>query len=210
MNYPTEILPNPKYKRITCDLLNHYLIRYTSTNIREDIIDNDTKQVKQKHICSPKEQMNDLSTSLLGIYDFSHVQIELTTQGKLKFGSRCEPDENVTAPEYSTEFIINPDRGFWVILINKISGILADYTKNNINTRFAAKCSIHHTPVKWNYWHFSIHWDLGNGLYWHLLPDKEIKKLAKRLGSETRAIIAKYAEVDEPNYSQLENHKYYK
>ncbi len=208
--YPSEILPNPNYKHINSDLFNHYLIRFTTTNNREDIYDETLKQVKQEHICTPRDRMNDLSTSLLGVYDTKHIHIELTELGNEKFGSYCEPDEDVIPPEYQTEFINNPNRGFWVILIKKINGIRADYTNPNISKQCNAICKIQHTPAKWNYWHFSIRWDLGDGIYWHQLPEKEKKKMAKRLGGETRSIIAKYAEIEEPNYSQLEKFEYCK
>jgi len=210
MNYPSEILPKINYKFITCDLFNHYLIRFTSSNKKEDLLDSISNQIKQEHICSPREHMNDLSTSLLGVYDILHVQIELTTQGKQKFGQDWIPNEQVTAPQYLSEFIINSGRGFWVILIKKIQGIPVDYTKSNITTPFTAKCVVKHTPMKWNYWHFSIRWELDDGMYWHELQDKERAKLAKRLASEARAIIAKFAEIEEPNYSQLEKEEYCK
>jgi len=210
MRYPTEILPNKNYKLIRCDLVNHYLIRYTACKAREVIFDDNTKQIKQEYICSPREQMEDLSTSLLGVYDTSHIPIELTLLGKTKFSEYCAPDEIVPIPEYETEFILNDKRGFWVILIKNIQGLLADYTQHDIKQPFKAKCSIQHTPVKWNYWHFSIRWELEEGVYLHKLPHNTKAKVAKRLGTETRALIAKFAEIDEPNFSQLEVDEYCK
>jgi len=210
MNYPTEILPNAKYKRITCDLSNHYLIRFTHSNIREEIFDDNIKQVKQNQICSPKEHISDLSTSLLGIYIPSFVSIELTKTGKETYSIECEPDEIVEPPVFDTDFIQNENRSFWVILISHINTLIADYTKPNITDQFKATCSIEHTPMKWNFWHFSIRWDLGQNVFLHQLPPKTIAKVYKRLTSDRRATIAMFASIEEPNYSQLGVEEYCK
>ena len=203
MNYPSEILPNSTYKLITCDLSNHYLIRFTNSNKREDIFNEELNQVKQTEICSPSEGMNDLSTSLLGVFETSFIQIDLTDLGKEKYNDYCEPDIEVELPIFNTDFTVKESRGFWVVLIGDINETTADYTKGDIDTKFKATCIIQHTPMKWNYWHFSIRWKTEEQGFWHQLGDNQKKKLAKRLGHEARANIAKFAKIEEPNYSQL-------
>lgn len=203
MNYPSEILPKSTYKLITCDLSNHYLIRYTNSKKREDIFNEELNQIKQTEICSPSEGMNDLSTSLLGVFEPSFLQIDLTTFGKEKYNYYCEPDIEVDVPIFNEDFAIKDSRGFWVVLIGDINETTADYTKGDIDTKFKATCVIQHTPMKWNYWHFSIRWKTAEQGFWHELKDSQRKKLAKRLGHEARSNIAKFAKIEEPNYSQL-------
>lgn len=203
MNYPTEILPDPNYKLIVCDLSKHYLIRYTESGERDAIFNSSIQQIKQDAICSPRERMNDLSTSLLGIYEPRHISFELINDGKKTYGGYCNPDEEVIPPIFNEHFTINNNRGFWVVLIEKIQGIIADYTKPNVDEKFSATCIVMHTPTRGNFWHFSLRWILEDGRFWHELPDYGGKKLRQRLGSETRALIAKFAEVNEPNYYQL-------
>lgn len=202
MNYPTRILPNRTYKSIECDLSSHYLIRFTNTDNIQEIIHQETGFVKQEHICTPRKNAADLSTSLLGVFEVSHVQIQLTEDGKAKYNIYCKPDESIEPPVYQQDFELNTSRHFWVVLIKDIINAEVDYTKSN-NLPFKANCIIEHTPMKWNFWHFSIRWKT-EGNFWHELEEKEQEKLAKRLGSEVRAYISKYAKVREPDYTELE------
>lgn len=207
MNYPTRILPQTSYKLIDCDLSSHYLIRYTNTNDILEIINPETGFVKQEHICTPKKHASDLSTSLLGVFEVTHIQIQLTEVGKTKYNDYCQPDANIDVPIFQQDFERNTSRHFWVILIKDILNAEVDYLKSN--TPFKANCIIQHTPMKWNFWHFSIRWKVEDG-YWHELTEKEQEKLAKRLGSEVRAYISKYAKVEEPNYEELDEILYSK
>src|SRR5438093_5574162 len=120
MNYPEEILPNPNYKFIDCNLSQHYLIRFTNTKDIENILDPVTKNIKVEHICSPKERIEDLSMSLLGIYNEHHITLDFTPLGKDKFMHYCSPDEIVETPLFETDFSINNNRHFWCILIERI------------------------------------------------------------------------------------------
>jgi len=209
MNYPSKILPNPIYKLISCDLSDCYLIRFTHSKKREDIFDEELNQVKQIHICDPSGNMNDLSTSLLGVFETPFIQIELSQLGKESYNFPCDPDISIEVPVFQKDFTINESRGFWVILINDINETTVDYTKGGIDTKFKATCIIQHTPMKWNYWHFSIRWRTEEG-FWHTLNDNQKKKMSKRLAHEARANIAKFAKVEEPNYSQLNHSDYCK
>lgn len=210
MNYPSKILPNSNYKPITCDLSNYYLIRFTQSKKREDIFDEELGQVKQIQICDPSGQMNDLSTSLLGVFETSFIQINLTDTGKVKYNDYCEPDIEVELPVLNQDFTINDNRGFWVVLVSDINETTADYTKGDIDTKFKATCIIQHTPMKWNYWHFSIRWKTKDQGFWHTLNENQKRKLTKRLAHEARANIAKFAKIEEPNYSQLNHSDYCK
>lgn len=203
MNYPFEILPNPGYKLITCDLSKYFLIRFTHSNIREIIFDDTINQVRQSQIVDPSKGMEDLSTSLLGIFKPNYIQIDLTATGKIKYNHYCSPDRLVDTPVFEVDYIMNVNRGFWVVLVGDINNITADYTKGDIDTKFKATCVIEHTPMKWNYWHFSIRWKTENLEFWHKLAENQKRKLSKRLGHEARATIAKFAKIEYPQYPIL-------
>src|SRR5690242_1833624 len=129
MNYPQEILPNPNYKFIDCNLSQHFLIRFMNTSNVDDILDPVSKNIKVEHICSPKERIEDLSMSLLGIYNEQHITLDFTQEGKAKFMHYCEPDASVEMPLFGTDFSINNNRHFWCILIEKIDNKNFDYTR---------------------------------------------------------------------------------
>jgi hypothetical protein len=205
MNYPTRILPQSSYKSINCDLSSHYLIRFTKTNDVKEIINPETGFVKCEHICTPRQHAADLSTSLLGIFEVLHIQIELTDAGNAKYNDYCEPNATIDPPILHQDYLLNNSRHFWVIHVKDIINAEVDYTKSNLP--FKATCIIQHTPMKWNFWHFSIRWKTENG-FWHELTEKEQEKLAKRLGNEVRAYISKYAKVHEPNYTELDESFY--
>src|SRR5690606_34460022 len=113
MDYPKEILPNPNYKIIDCDLSNHFVIRFTNTSDKEKLWDSEANAVIIQHICSPDERIDDLSMSLLGIYTPAHIFIELTEEGKAKFNAECAPDADVPVPVFTKEFIRNNNRHYW-------------------------------------------------------------------------------------------------
>lgn len=207
MNYPIRILPKENYQSIECDLSSHYLIRFTNTNDIAEIKDPNTGFIKQEHICQPRKRASDLSTSLLGVFEISHLQIELTETGKIKYNLYCQPDESVDLPIFKKDFELNKSRHFWAILIKDIMNAEVIHIKSDLP--FRAQCSIQHTPMKWNFWHFSIRWKTDDG-FWHELTEKQQEKIAKRIGSDVRAYLSKYAQVEEPNYTELEESFYIK
>jgi len=206
MIYPIEILPDQNRKLISCDISKHFLIRSTKTNIPSDLRDDVTGEIYQRTICSPSENIVDLSTSIFGVFSIQHNLIELTSKGKLKYGSYCEPDINVEIPLLEIDFSIDNEKGFWVILIEKICNQLVEYTFGDIpNRTFTAQCAVVHTPALWNFWHYSVKWFLIDyDCYLDRVEDVKLKsKIAKRLSGEARAMIAKFAKVIEPDYQEL-------
>jgi hypothetical protein len=201
MNYPIRILPQNTYREIDCDLSPHYLIRFTNICELKDLIHPETGFIRQEHICSPRKHASDLSTSLLGVFERNHVYIQLTEIGKSKFNHYCSPDHNSEIPIFNLDFEINKSRHFWVIKIKHLIEAEVNYLTSELP--FTAISVVKHTPMKWNYWHFSIRWMTKDGL-WHELSEKEKERLAKRLGSEVRAYISKYAIVEEPTYEELD------
>jgi hypothetical protein len=206
MNYPTEILPNTNRKLISCDIQSHFLIRSTPTSVVSDLIDEVTGDVRQTSICSPAENITDLSTSLLDVYTFEHNKIELTKESRKKLGAYCAPDVEVEIPIYETDFYIDENKGFWTILIENVSKVAVTYTfGDRPGEIYVAICTIVHTPTFWNYWHFSIKWYLNDHCCYldEIQDDKLKKKISKRLSGEARAMIAKFAKIIKPDYQQL-------
>jgi hypothetical protein len=197
MNYPQEILPNTNFKFIDCSLSDYYLIRTINTNNQELFWDKETNSLVIKYVCSPEERIDDLSMSLLGIYNIGHIYIDLTKEGKIKYGEYCEPDEIVDSPEFEIDFINNTDKHFWCAPINKLDNTPFDYTRGK--DPFKATCIVKHTPTKWNFWHFSLRWitDLGP------LEDLEEKlrsKVARRIGHAARVTISHFAIIHVPEH----------
>lgn len=204
MNYPIRILPNINYKSISCDLSRHYLVRFTP---HKDILDQGTGLIKQEFVCNQREHAADLSVSLLGVFEIEHIKIELTEIGKSKYGTYCTPDETVEVPIFEQDFKRNDDRHFWAVLVENIMESKIDYTGSE--DPFTAECVIEHSPMKWNFWHFSIRWKIEDG-YWHEFPDGKKRKVAKRIGHDVRATIAKFAQISEPYYEELDKAHYTK
>jgi hypothetical protein len=206
MQYPERLLPDEKYKLISDGLDGSYLIRSTKT--KEDL-KNESGEIKIEYICSPSENIQDLSTSLLGVFEPHHSYIELTSEGKQIYADDyCSPNCKVSIPIHKTHFEWDETKGFWFVKIKQIEGQLAEYLISNPPLK--AECIVQHTPMKWNFWHFSVRWRFDDGSFYHELPDSERKKdkLRKRLSHEARAIIAKFAFTQEPNFSELTNKHY--
>lgn len=202
MDYPQEILPNPDYKFIDCDLSAHLVIRFTNTSDKNQIWDFETNRIVFQHICSPEDRIDDLSMSLLGNYTTDHIFLEFTNEGKSKFMEYCEPDIEPDTPIFETDFNTDSNRHFWWIPISKIHNIQFDYTRSN--EPYLATCKVQHTPMRWNYWHFSLRWstDLGE---LENLEEKQRKKVAKRIGHAARVSIAHFASIENPTPAFLDS-----
>lgn len=188
MNYPIEILPNPNFKRITCDLSNCYLLRYTST---VDIIDPLTGYVKDEFVAHPSENVKDLSTSLFGVFKLQHNSIELTDRGKSEYGSYCAPDIRVNTPSFGYDYLIAIDRGYLAIKIGDIHRKeCVKISESGVERK--ATCIVTHTPAKWNYWHFSVNWKVDD-TYWHEADAPTQRKISRWLRHEARTIIKIHA-----------------
>lgn len=210
MQYPIELYPKLNYKKIECDISSHYLIRYTNTSDYSQIIDGYTKEIKLEYICSPRDNIVDLSTCLLGVFETNHISIEIIEPYKVELTSYCNPNHATEELILNTHYCINNDRGCWYVLIEKINGQIADYTNQESQFCFKARCYIEHTPTICNFWHFSIRWQVEDYGEMHNLEEgnKIPKKMYKNLCGEARALIKKFAFVELPNYTQIEEHCY--
>lgn len=205
MDYPEEILPQPRFKQITCDLSDFHLIRTFPLSKFNEIEDQGSVPVKA--VCDPSSNINDLSTILFGVFSENHITIELTPEGKKIYSGYCNPNEAVEPPTFETQFIIDEDKSCWHLQIDKIKNANCAYVKNNES--FNAKCVIEHTSAKWNYWHLSIRWEIENLGFWHEQDEKEIKKIAQKLSHTARIEISKNAKIGLPPQFNLINQQEY-
>ncbi|HEY4288113.1 MAG TPA: hypothetical protein VGN00_13500 [Puia sp.] len=200
MNYPIEILPSQHRKWIDCPLGDYFLIRHFELKEGEEAIDPETGNIRVKNICSPKENISDLSMSLLGIFTIRHINLKLTQEGRDKYLHYCQPDEVVLPPSHNIDFSNDANRRFWCISISRLNGKSFNYSRNNSN--FSAVCRVHHTPMRWNFWHFSLRWETDLGPL-EEMDERERNKIAQRLGHSARTIISHFARVEVPTHPVL-------
>ena len=204
MLYPNEILPNINYKTIsTKDVDCFSLIRHVDDETVDTIIDEITGFVKSDFIANPTSNLRDLSTSLYGIYAIEHTKIRIKKDGGQDYLVECLPNSEVVPPLFDVHFDTYENRTFWFIQISNIQNQRAEYINPQNQEILNAECQIEHTPMKWNYWHFSIRWKFSDGRYWHEMSQKEIDKYSRKIGHETKAIISKFAQVVLPKYKTI-------
>jgi hypothetical protein len=135
----------------------------------------------------------------------------LTPTGKEIYSDYCSPDETIDAPQYESHFTYDNRKLFFRLEIAKIIGIEIPVPIDSSRT-IMAKCEVKHTPMKWNYWHYSIHWYIDSErCYLHDFSDKELgKSLGKRISSAAKSFIADYAKISEDEYFIIEETCYKK
>ncbi len=193
MSYPVKILPNPNFKYIDCDCSSLYLVRSTTANTEADLIDPETKKVYIKHICSPKDNIIDLSTSLLGVFETEHLKLELTSHGLDKYNHECSPDEKVAIPILDEDYTQGKFKICFFLKIGDINKNFVDFRKENMTHK--AECNIIHSPMRWNYWHFSVRWKVGEDI----IPyENEYRKKnwVQKLSSESRSMISEFGVIN--------------
>ncbi|MFN8250352.1 MAG: hypothetical protein U0V75_00625 [Ferruginibacter sp.] len=170
MNYPTKLLPQKKYKIINCDISNSLLIRHIDIKDNDyEIEDPETGNVKLKYISQQTKHIADYSTSLFGIFTIKHLAIRLTNEGKKKYNEYCEPNSLITPLIFNDDFLIDNNRKFISFKVGSINNKIITYPQNDTNTN--GKCVVEHTPMKWNYWHFSVRWVNENFEYLNKQPE---------------------------------------
>lgn len=210
MEYPIVLLPNPERKLISCDVSEHHLVRYTKD---KNVIDEAIGLVSDKAIGQPSEtHLPDMSASLLGIYKIDHIALALTAVGLELYSNYCEPDINVDPiPVYEKDFVLDENRGFWFVQVLKVHEVKATYQIKE--ETFEAVCHVHHTPMLWNFWHFSVRWFVLNvNKFWHEMSKEEKKESGwnKILAHETRSIIRTFATIELPEPIEIQPECYTK
>ena len=191
MAYPLEILPNTAYKYIDCDLRSFYLLRHSELQ-SEEFYDSSTNKVTLAAICSPKENIVDLSTSLLGVFKNDYIKIQLTEEGNKRYNEYCEPNEPVPPPQ-EDDYTHVLNRNAWYIQISLLQGLTVPYNKGE--DEMFAECEILHTPMRWNFWHFSIRWTVQTEQF---RMGKNAKKWEQRLCNAARNILSEIITITKP------------
>lgn len=199
MAYPIDILPRPGYKLIDCDLSEFFLLRIVFPKENETLTDPETGKIKLEYICSPRERIIDLSFNLLGIYKSEYISIQLTDAGKEKYSHYCPPDTQVEIPELDIDYINEDNRSFWCIPINKLHEHTFPYEKGE--ETFSTICLVVHTPMLWNFWHFSLHWKINDQIVTSI--QKENKRTAQKIGHNVRVILSQFLKIGLPDDSPV-------
>ena len=199
MIFPSEILPNKEYKIIDCSVDCCHLARTYKSIADLPIINPLTGSIQLKYVAEPTKHIADYSTNLMGIFELQHLLISLTTDGKNKFSQECAPDENVETPVFNEDFIVADDINYFSILVSDLDNVKVDYSFGD--DKLIGICRIEHTPMRWNFWHFSIRWVNHNGDYLHQVKDNKLDSgWARRLCSAAKAIVVQYAKLTDPPY----------
>lgn len=207
MDYPIDILPNPNYKLIECDISDFFLVRHIDIVDISKLWDEVTNTLNISCICAPSERIDDLSMSLLSVFKIENIHIKLTEQGNTKYNERCNPDDSIETPIFNVDYIINEQRHFWCTPLKYLHNEIFDFSASN--QPLIAKCIVSHTPMKWNYWHFSLDWDVY-GTRMSSLERNHRKNLARKIGHSVRTTIAKFASIINPPIQKLDSACYCK
>ena len=186
MDYPLTLLPKENHKLIDCDLSGCCLIRHSHLS-NADLLDN-LGLLKNEVIQS--KDLPDFSTSLFGIFTLDDIKIKVTNG---LYQCYCEPNCIVDTPIFEDDFECDANRGHWSILFDSIHNQEIEYEDQTLS----AICHINHTPMKWNFWHFSVNWYINDiDAYWHDNPDYQTPAIRRKLASEARSLIKKFGKAE--------------
>ncbi len=192
IQYPERLLPEARFQVIRHDprTIDGYLIRHTE---HTDIQDPATGHLLPSCVAPQTDHLHDLSTSLLGIFMPADVEYQLTGGQKSYFTGLWTPGEIVPPPVFEQDFVRRPERGFFVLRAADISGQVVPYNVG-AQDNLTAVCQLIHTPVRANFWHFSIRWFNTEGDV--LLQNGNWKR---RLLTACKALICQFARLEIPN-----------
>jgi len=210
MNYPNQLLPQPQYKKINCSIDHLHLIRHIDPISGDEIIDSETGNIKLRYIADPTKHIADYSTSLLGKFKIEHIKIALTPEGKKFYNFYCFPNRRVKKLIYKTDFFLMHNRQYLTIKISNISENLISFeTSSGLDN---GRCVIEHTPMRWNFWHFSVRWKHNDSEYLHEQEEKNFSKptqgWVRVLSTTARAMLVHHAEINNDNYEIISKNCY--
>jgi hypothetical protein len=202
MNYPAKLLPQSDYKKIKWanDLCQLFLLRYTPT---QDLLD-DTNKVKEEYIVKQTDHLRDLSTNLLGEFSIEDNKIEVINKD---FFCEWNEGDNTSEPVYNVDFVINEKRGCFYWNIGEIILLQFSHTDHIDNNDYLLNFKVVHTPVKCNFWHFSIRVFSENQKEISTLTIRD--KLKKTLWRKAKEQLRECAISKTPDFSKLDP-KHYK
>jgi hypothetical protein len=192
--YPLIILPKTHYKRINCSGEGYYIIRHF--DVEDDTpIFNELNQINADYICKKPTHIYDLSTSLYGHFEGDHCTIKLTPKGASEFGE-CQPDYPGTPLVLNEDYQVDNERKYWLVDYSTVNQMKVSFVYDKV--QLLAESYVAHTPMKWNFWHHSIRWKIGDiELYNTTVYSKsKLQNLHKLIGAKARSIIAQSAVVE--------------
>lgn len=198
MVYPDRLLPRPNYRLISdVEALNSFFLQRSTIDL--DIIDPVTNTIKPTYVSSPTEHLHDLSTNLIGVFIPEDRFWRIIGENKEYFTREPWPvGEAAKAPSYPNDFERVTNLGAIYFPVNKLNGLSIPYNKG-AKDGFTAICRILHTPVRSNFWHFSLRWfnEEGDVLY-------QKGSWKKRMLTSTRAALIEFGAISEPEIQNID------
>ncbi len=178
---------------------NHYLVRHTDN---KDLKDPETDLLKLDYIVIYTDHLRDFSTNLLGIFtaEDCHWKIDKARMGAY-FGTAWHEGQTVEAP-LPEECEQVADRGAFYIPIKGCAGKKVPALGSEAVITI---CDVLHTPIRCNFWHFSLRWKDENGVYFDEFRPRSVKNFFK---SCVRKFIQDHAAFEEPSCPFIPLDKY--
>jgi hypothetical protein len=151
MIYPAKLLPQSDYRKIewSDDLLPLFLLRHTPT---QDLLD-DADKLKEEYIAKQTDHLRDLSTNLLGEFSIEDNKIEVINK---EFFLEWNEGDDASEPIYNEDFVVSENRGCFYWNIGEIISLKFSHIDIIDKKYYRLYFYILHTPVRCNFWHFSI------------------------------------------------------
>ena len=201
MQYPHHLLPQPHYKIILYEpwLNPFYLLRHTHD---KELHDPETGLLKLDYIVLQTDHLRDLSTNLLGTFTPDDCYWSIKKESfQAYFGARWKAGEDVNIPsEEDAEY--HGQRGAFYLKIEDCAG---HRVKSEGQDEITVICDVLHTPIRCNFWHFSLRWKDKEGAYFDDLTPKRIKRFFK---SWVRKFIQDNAILETPDYVSVPVERY--
>lgn len=196
MVYPEHLLPKSAYCCIPwrSELHGHYLLRSTSSS---DIWDTETGSVRGRYVLElnqSRENLKDYSTNLWGIFATTDAAIKLTKSERKAYLIESWSEGEIVDPPAPGEFDVLEDYGFFFYQIGVIHGFPHPLDLLAKPQYIEARCYVCHTPVRSNFWHFSVRWKIGQNDVAEVLSKNEMKGLM----SFVRAFLIENAIIELP------------
>jgi hypothetical protein len=203
MQYPPHLLPRQHFKIIpfeawmnACFLLHHTKDR--------DLFDPETALLKLDYIVLNTDHLKDFSTNLLGTFRYEDCYWSVNKERMdAFFGENWLEGEAVECPS-PDDCGYHEERGAFYLSIERFAGKEVRSTGDDEITTI---CDVLHTPIRCNYWHFSLRWKDENGDYFQDLRPKRIRIFFKMW---VKRFIQENAIFDLPEYQPIPPEKYEK
>lgn len=198
MVYPDRLLPRPNYRPISdIEALNSYFLQRSTPD--SDVIDPETNTIKPSYISFQSGHLHDLSTNLISVFVPEDRFWRIVGEKKDYYTRELwSVGETVVTPFHPNDFEYIDTLGAIYFLIHQLNGLSISY---NIGDQdgFIAICKILHTPVRSNFWHFSLRWFNEEG---DVLLQKGSWK--KRMLTSARAALIEFGVISEPKIQKID------